>query len=202
MGMDSGCRTCVSEVEKGLYQCNNSRRFQPGKDDYSVDRCRRVRYSLHSQTVSRFVNSQTSQHLLWKMHRWRTELRHVRSGPLLAIMETMKQWHHYLEGANHKVLIQCNHSDLEYFQIPKVVSRRQARWAEMLSSYYFIIKHLEGKENPVDGPSRRPDYEIGYENMMPKLLVTFAPATLAATTITKSYDDLLSEITAAQETDF
>jgi hypothetical protein len=33
---------------------------------------------------------------------------------LLAIVETMKQWRHYLEGANNKVLIQCDHKNLEY----------------------------------------------------------------------------------------
>jgi len=49
----------------------------------------------------------------------------------------------------------------------------------------------------VAGPRRGRDYEIGYENMTARLL-----ATLAATTITESYGDLLPEITAAQETDF
>jgi len=116
---------------------------------------------------------------------------------LLAIVETLKQWRHYLEGANHKVLIQCDHKNLEYFETSKVLSRRQASWAEILSSYDFIIEHLEGKKNPADGPSRRRDYEIGYEHMTAKLL-----ATIAATTITESYDDLLPEIKAAQETDF
>ena len=116
---------------------------------------------------------------------------------LLAIVETMKQWHHYLEGANHNVLIQCNHKNLEYFQMSKVLSWGQARWAGILSLYDFVIEHLEGKQNPADGPSRRPDYEISYENTMAKLL-----ATLAATTITESHDDLLPEIKTAQETDF
>jgi len=116
---------------------------------------------------------------------------------LLAIMETTKQLRHYLEGANHKVLIQCYHKNLEYFHTSKVLSRRQARWAEILSSYDFVIKHLEGKKNPADGPSRRSDYEIGYENMTARLL-----ASSAATTITESYGDLLPEIKTAQETDF
>jgi hypothetical protein len=40
---------------------------------------------------------------------------------LLAIFETMKQWRHYLEGANPKVLIQCDHKNLEYFQPPKCI---------------------------------------------------------------------------------
>ena len=116
---------------------------------------------------------------------------------LLAITETMKQWRHYLEGANHEVLIQCDHKNLEYFQTSKVLSQQQAIWAEILSSYDFVLEHQEGKKNPADGPSRRPDYEIGSENMTARLL-----ATLAVTTITESYGDLLPEIKTAQEADF
>jgi len=69
---------------------------------------------------------------------------HTYDWALLAIVETMKQWRHYLEGANHMVLIWCNHKNLEYFQTSKVLSQRQARWAEILSSYDFVIEHLEG----------------------------------------------------------
>jgi hypothetical protein len=41
---------------------------------------------------------------------------------LLAIVEMMKQWRHYLEGTNHKVFIQCDYKNLEYFQTSKVLS--------------------------------------------------------------------------------
>jgi hypothetical protein len=52
----------------------------------------------------------------------------------LAIVETLKQWRHYLDGANHKVLIRCDHKNLDYFQTSKVLSRRQARGSETLSA--------------------------------------------------------------------
>jgi hypothetical protein len=78
---------------------------------------------------------------------------------LLAIVASMKQWRHHLEGARYKILIQCDHKNLEYFQATKVLSRRQARWAEILSAYNFKIEHLDGTKNPADGPFRRPDYE-------------------------------------------
>jgi len=69
---------------------------------------------------------------------------------LLAIVASMKQWRHYVRGANHKVLIQCDHKNLEYFQTSNVLSWRQAVSAQILSSYDFLIKHLEGSKNPGD----------------------------------------------------
>jgi len=90
--------------------------------------------------------------------------------------------------------VQCHHKNLEYFHTTKVLSQSQARWAEVLSSYDFVIEHLEGKKNQADGPSRRPDYEIGYESPIARLL-----ATLAATVI--PYDDLLPAIRTAQTSD-
>jgi len=112
---------------------------------------------------------------------------------LLVIVEMMKQWRHYLEGANHRILIQCDHKNLEYFQMSKVLSRRQARWAEIVSSYDFVIEHLAGNRNPADGPSRRPDYEIGYERPTARLLATL--------TAVEPHDDLLPIIKTAQATD-
>ena len=76
-----------------------------------------------------------------------------------------------------------------------MLSRRQARWAEILSSYDFVLEYFEGKTNWVDGLSRRPDSEIGYERPTARLL-----ATLVATTV-EPYDDLLQEIKTAQAID-
>jgi len=114
---------------------------------------------------------------------------------LLAIVQTSTQWRHYLEGSNHKILIQCDHNNLEYFKTSKVLSRMPMGWAEILSSYDFVIQHLEGKMNPADGPSRRPDYDEAYKRPTTRLL-----ATLAATTVSP-FDDLLQAIKAAQHTD-
>ena len=111
---------------------------------------------------------------------------------LLAIVETLKQWRHYLEGANHKVLIRCDHKNLEYFQTSKVFSRREARWSETHSAYDFIIEHLEGTKNPADSPSRRPDYEIGYERPVARPLATMS---------VNPYDDLMLAIITAQTSD-
>jgi hypothetical protein len=70
---------------------------------------------------------------------------------LLAIVESFKQWRHHLEGARYPVLVRCDHKNLEYFTTTKVLSRRQARWAERLSAFDFTIEHLEGKKiQPMD----------------------------------------------------
>ena len=79
------------------------------------------------------------------------------------VTEPFKHWRHYLEGARHQIFVRCDHKNLEYFTIMKVLLRRQARWTEILWVYDFQIEHLEGVKNPADGPSRRPDYETGYE---------------------------------------
>jgi hypothetical protein len=80
---------------------------------------------------------------------------------LLAIVETLKQCRHYLDSANHKVYIQCCHENLEYFLTSQVLSRRQARWSEVVSAYNFVIEHLEGSKIPGAGQSRLPDYQTG-----------------------------------------
>jgi hypothetical protein len=67
-------------------------------------------------------------------------------------VETLKQWQHYLEGANHKVLIECDHKNLEYFQTSKVLSRRQARWSEVLSAYDFVIEAPGRQQEPARWP--------------------------------------------------
>jgi hypothetical protein len=53
---------------------------------------------------------------------------------ILAIVERIQQLRYYLEGANQKVLIQCDHMNLEYFHTSTVSSQREAWWGEILSS--------------------------------------------------------------------
>jgi hypothetical protein len=119
----------------------------------------------------------------------------------------MKQWRHHLEGARYKILIQCDHKNLVYFQTTKVLSRRQARWAEILSAYDCTIEHLDGTKNPADGPSRRPDYEEGYERPSARLLATSTSTSsyqylfANAVEIEPIEKDLLAEIIEAQKTD-
>jgi hypothetical protein len=79
---------------------------------------------------------------------------------MLAIVESMRHWRHYLEGAHHPIQVLSDHKNLATFMTTKVLNRRQARWAELLADYDFVLIPIPGKKNPADGPSRRPDYAI------------------------------------------
>src|SRR5215471_4800150 len=77
---------------------------------------------------------------------------------ILAIVESMKHWRHYLEGAKFPIQVLSDHKNLEVFMTTKMLNRRQARWAEFLANYDFVLVHIKGTKNPADGPSRHPDY--------------------------------------------
>ncbi|SLM36683.1 gag polymerase env [Lasallia pustulata] len=40
------------------------------------------------------------------------------------------------------------------------LTRRQLKWAKKLVEYDFNVTYREGKKNPADGLSRRPDYKL------------------------------------------
>jgi len=64
---------------------------------------------------------------------------------LLAIFEAFKSWHHYFEGPAFPIDIVTDHKNLEYFSTSKVLTHRQARWSEYLSSFNLIICFQPGK---------------------------------------------------------
>jgi len=192
-GLDSGCRTRFSQVKKGLYWRTILQHFDPQKliilqTDASGFLIACILQPFDAFGILQPVNFYSRKCCAAK------DNYDTYNQELLVIVATIKQWRHYLEGANHKILVQCDHKNLKYFQTSKVFSRRQARWAEILSSYDCVIEHLEGKKNPEDGLSRRPDYEIRYERPIAQQL-----AMLAATL--EPYDDLLPPIKAAQASD-
>jgi hypothetical protein len=84
---------------------------------------------------------------------------------MLAIVESMRHWRHYLEGSHHPIQVLSDHKNLTTFMSTKVLNRRQARWAELLADYDFVLIPIPGKKNPADGPSRRPDYAV--DNPLP-----------------------------------
>ena len=81
---------------------------------------------------------------------------------LLAVVESLREWRVYLEGAKFPVQIYTDHKNLLYWTTTKELNRRQVRWAETLASYDFKIMHVKGTENGrADALSRRPDHAEG-----------------------------------------
>ena len=66
---------------------------------------------------------------------------------LLAIIYALKVWRIYLEGHHFKVI--TDHKSLCFFNTQPTLSRRQARWNELVQEYDFEIIYKPGKTNIV-----------------------------------------------------
>ena len=52
---------------------------------------------------------------------------------LMAVMRCFEEWRSELASTQHPIQVLSNHHNLEYFMTTKLLSRRQARWYELLS---------------------------------------------------------------------
>jgi RNase H-like domain found in reverse transcriptase len=98
---------------------------------------------------------------------------------LLAIVDSLEHYRHMFEGLGHQITIYSDHHNLLWFTETKIYNRRQARWAEKLSKYDFIIHFRPGKQGgKPDALSRRPDYVS--ENSIREPSPVLKPEQLAA----------------------
>src|SRR5277367_2194905 len=75
---------------------------------------------------------------------------------MLAIIRALDEWRHLLLSVQSTFEIWSDHKNLEYWRTAKNLTRRQARWALMLSEYDFTIVHKPGTSNGrADALSRR-----------------------------------------------
>jgi hypothetical protein len=78
---------------------------------------------------------------------------------MLAIVAALKEWEHMLKSCQDEFTVYTDHKNLEYFASTKVLTRRQARWAEFLSEFWFKVIYRPGRLNTkADVLSRRRDY--------------------------------------------
>ncbi|KAH9265725.1 hypothetical protein BASA83_011022 [Batrachochytrium salamandrivorans] len=103
---------------------------------------------------------------------------------LLAIAVCLKEWRHFLQNSIKPFTILSDHKSLEYFMTTKQLTRRQARWAELLSEYDFRLSYRPGSHNgKADHLSRRPDYMVEEEKsnflqiLQPSMIVAPLDAT-------------------------
>ena len=86
----------------------------------------------------------------------------VHEQELLAIINALGEWRHYLMGAKFKVL--TDHKSLQHFKTQPLLSGRQTRWKDTLANFDFDIEYIEGQTNVVaDGLSRRVDHQHSSE---------------------------------------
>ena len=76
---------------------------------------------------------------------------------LLAIINSLSEWRHLLEGSPHPILIRTDNLALKFFTTNRHLSGRQARWSEYLARFDYQIEYVPGRLNKADGLSRRHD---------------------------------------------
>ena len=60
---------------------------------------------------------------------------------MLAIIQAMEEWRHFLEGAEHGFEVWMDHKNLEYFWSAKKLNRWQAWWSLFLAQFDFVLHH-------------------------------------------------------------
>ena len=121
---------------------------------------------------------------------------------MLAVIQCLEDWRHYLEGTKKEFEIWTDHKNLQYFISSQKLNHRQARWALYLSRFNFILKHVPGKSmGKVDSLSRRPDWQVGIDkDNEDRVLVKKEWLRRAKETLVEE-DDLRERIREAQEKD-
>lgn len=91
---------------------------------------------------------------------------------LAAIVKSLDEYRHYLEGGPHPIRIITDHKNLEYFATAKDLTRRQARWALFLSRFNYTLEHRPGKlSGKPDALSRRADHDKGEDDNKGRILL-------------------------------
>jgi hypothetical protein len=95
---------------------------------------------------------------------------------MLAIVESLVQYRHYFEGLGNRTTVYSDHKNLLWFTETKLYNRRQARWAEKLAQFDFLIIFRPGKQGgKPDALSRRPDYTAGLDDKEERTMTFLKP---------------------------
>jgi hypothetical protein len=82
---------------------------------------------------------------------------------LLAIKDGLLHWRHLLVDADPPVTVFSDHRNLTFFKSSQKLSRRQARWQEVLADFNFRIQYRPGPEMFVaDALSRDPSLSTSH----------------------------------------
>jgi hypothetical protein len=80
----------------------------------------------------------------------------VHDKEMLAIIQALTTWRHYLLGSPHQIKIYTDHHSLRFFSTQPTLNKRQARWSELIQEFNVQIIYQPGKLNVVaDALSRQ-----------------------------------------------
>ncbi|THH03770.1 hypothetical protein EW145_g6019 [Phellinidium pouzarii] len=65
---------------------------------------------------------------------------------MLAIVQALKEWRHYLLGAKQPFEVWTDHANLTYFRSPQKLNHQQARWQLELAEFDFTLVHKLGTQ--------------------------------------------------------
>lgn len=114
----------------------------------------------------------------------------IHNKEMLAIIRSLQEWRAELEGLQlrKRFDIYTDHRSLEYFMTTKKLNARQARWAEFLSRFFFLIRYRPGKQNTLADALSRPPTQIDCHDHRMQVL-------LKSDSLDKQVqDDLVAEI--------
>lgn len=87
---------------------------------------------------------------------------------MLAIVQSFHEWRAELSSVDQATPIYTDHKALEYFMTTKQLNARQARWAEFMSEFHFMITFRSGKENTKPDALTRREDEVQAQNIAKK----------------------------------
>jgi hypothetical protein len=89
---------------------------------------------------------------------------------MLAVVQALEHWRHIIEGA--KITIRTDHESLKHFRSQKVMSRRLARFIDIIEHFDPEIVYRPGKnQQAADALSRIPGFPIDSEEIGDNLAV-------------------------------
>ena len=154
---NEACTKAFNQLKEEISKEPVLKHFEPGKQCYvecdaSDDRLGGVLSQMNEegvlQPVAFFSKSLTAAERNYAIY----------DKELLAIVKAFEEWRPELQG-NHSGLpteVLTDHLALQHFMTTKKLSRRQARWAELLSQYHFQITYRPGAQNgKADALTRR-----------------------------------------------
>ena len=63
---------------------------------------------------------------------------------LLAIIQALEEWRHYIQSSPHTTIVLLDHKNLTYYREARKLNQRQARWSLYLSEFNVKLVHAPG----------------------------------------------------------